>query len=83
MIESPLIVPEDGASTTGGQVAATGAYTTTSTPDGAAGANSANPVDEFFAGTRWRRDDVVFALAALNLVLVLINIWTSLQVRKQ
>ncbi|WP_306056978.1 hypothetical protein [Natronococcus wangiae] len=83
MIESPLIVPKDGASTTGGQATATGAYTTTSTADGAAGTDPTNPVDEFFAGTRWRRDDVVFALAALNLVLVLINIWTSLQVRKE
>lgn len=75
----PLIEPEEGASTSGGTVAAT------ATDDGAGAASTAeapaptNPIDVFFAGTRWRRDDVVFLLAAINLVLVLINLWTMIR----
>lgn len=33
-----------------------------------------NPVDQAFAGTRWRREDVAFLLSALNLLLMLLTI---------
>lgn len=46
--------------------------------DGAATAVPENPIDAFFAGSRWRREDVIFAVSALNLLVVLIAIATMI-----
>lgn len=62
---------------------------TTTTLAGDAGAGTAqqpdtghpNPIDALFAGSRWRRDDVIILLAALNLLIVLAQLWTVMRLK--
>lgn len=84
----PLIESYEVDATTGGQTATSGSgtYTTFGGAAGTYGSNGQpekpNPIDAFFTGSRWKRDDVMFVLAALNLVFVLSSLWTAYQVTK-
>jgi hypothetical protein len=67
----PLIEPHDTAAIT----------TTTMADVGGAeggqgdGSEMQSPIDAFFAGTRWRRDDVIVVLAGMQLLLLLIRLY--------
>jgi hypothetical protein len=85
MYERPLLEPHDVDDGSGsGQYAVT---TTSSSSSGAGSAQQAgetppNPIDALFAGTRWKREDLMFVYAALTLLLLLLQVWTILKVRK-
>lgn len=80
----PLLEPHDYKRGTTGP-----AVTTTATVGGAGAATTQqidgeevpNPIDALFAGMRWRREDVLFLLAALNLLIVLAQLWTVIRLR--
>lgn len=71
----PLIENHEPSSTSG-DVTTTG-YTGGYKAGGNADHPAPNPIDQFFAGTRWRREDIVFAMAVVNLLLVLVNVYTA------
>ena len=80
----PLIEDYEVSATTGGQAATSGAYTTydAGTYESTGQQDRPNPIDAFFEGSRWRRDDVIFVLALLNLLFLLSSLWTAYQVTK-
>lgn len=79
----PLLEPHDY------QPGTTRQPVTTTTQAGNAGASAPqqphggqpNPIDALFAGSRWRRDDVIILLAALNLLIVLAQLWTVMRLK--
>lgn len=81
-MQRPLIEPYDIDATTGGQTATSGGVYGYAGAYGS-GQQAPNPIDAFFAGSRWRRDDVVFVLALLNLLFLLSSLWTAYQVTRQ
>lgn len=82
----PLIEDYEVQATTGGPSVTSGStydgYGYAGTYESNGQPEKPNPIDAFFAGSRWKREDVMFILALLNGLLLLSSLWTAYKVTK-